>query len=68
MFVRGENTEPSEYIFDGFSYAFKCLFVDRGYMLVESAGVDQPYLRNNRSGVLLPDQPDRHSVRACVRR
>jgi hypothetical protein len=34
MFVRGENTEPSENIFDGFSYAFKCLFVDRGYMLI----------------------------------
>ena len=30
MFVRGENTEPSEYLFDGFSYAFELIGSDGG--------------------------------------
>ena len=39
--------------------AIVCVFIrGRGYMLIEAARVDQPYLRNNRCGVLLADQPD----------
>jgi len=60
--------KPSEYIFDGFSYAFERLFIDRGYVLVEAARVDEPYLRNDCCRVLVADEPDRRSVWPRVRR
>ena len=58
------DSKVLEHIFDGFSYAFEYLFIDRSYVLVEPTCIDQSYMRNNRRGVFVVHNANRYSVRA----